>query len=259
MTRVLVVDDARLLAEVEGTPLERSNFEISVTAPTADIARVAEEVQPAVVILGEGESCPDALDVCRQLRANPATRAVGIIYIGMGLNRERAREAGADVFVPRPFTRLELREAFLRVLRLRDRIASRREVDLPVELQFGDELVRGVCRDLSLSGAFLVSERPLVPGEQGTLRLEVGGRLVELPVEVVREGPGTTGECGIGVTFVGLDPDLGVYLSRFVRTMPSRRPEGATDTAEPRGVRLRNLQTVILPPRSNGGGDASKG
>lgn len=233
MTRILLVDDTRLLAELDGTVLARESFDVQVAPSAADIPRLAREVQPAVIVIGEGENCPDALDVCRGLRADPATRAAGIIYLGTALNRERALGAGADVFIPRPYTRLELREAFLRVLRLRDRIALRRAVDLPVELATGQDVVRGTCRDLSLSGAFVVAERDLAPGQTGTLHFEAGGRPFRLPVEVVRRGRGASAEPGIGVSFVGLEPDTGAFLSRFVRTVAPPRPPGGNGRPGP--------------------------
>lgn len=229
MIRVLLVDDVRLLAEVEGTALGRDVVEIRVTGGTGDIARAARECQPAVVVLGEGEACPDALEMCRRIRTDPATRAVSIIYIGMGLNRERARLAGADVFIPRPFTRLELREAFQRVLRLRDRIAVRRQVSFDVELSTGEDVSRGTCRDLSLSGAFMTLDRELQPGERGTLRFEAGSRRFQLAVHVVRRGRGACGLEGVGVAFLGLDADTGAFLSRYVRTIPA----GASDAGGP--------------------------
>jgi len=236
MTRVLFVDDARLLAEVEGSPLGRSNFEVHTIGPSTDVVRLVQEMQPAVVVLGEGESCPDALEVCRRLRANAATRSVAIIYIGMGLNRERGKSAGADVFIPRPFTRLEFREALHQVLSLRDRIAFRRDVDLPVEISFGEQIVRARCRDMSLSGAFVVPERSLEPGERGTLRFQANGRRLEVAVEIVRRGRGACGQDGAGLSFHGLDADTGAFLSRFVRTAGERRapsPELAAPEDQP--------------------------
>lgn len=223
MTRVLMVDDARLLAEVDGTALARSTFQVRVAGPAIDIVRAAEETSPAVVVLGEGESCPDALEVCRRLRATPATRTVGIIYIGVGLNRERSIAAGADIFIPRPFTRLEFREALHRVLQLKDRLAVRRQVELAVDIAVGEAAIDGTCRDLSLSGAFVVADRGLRPGERGTLRFRAGGRTVQLPVEVVRHGPGACGAEGFGLAFLDLDADIGAFLSRFVRTAGNRR------------------------------------
>jgi DNA-binding response OmpR family regulator len=223
MTRVLLVDDARLLAELEGTALDRDVFEVRVAGVHTDLARAVRDLQPRVVVLGEGESCPDALEICRRIRQDPATRAVSIIYIGMGLNRERSRQAGADVFIPRPFTRLELREAFHRVLRLRDRIAVRRAVELPVELILADAPLAVVCRDLSLSGAFVETDEQLEPGQRATLRFAAGSRQIQVPVEIVRRGSGHSGEAGVGVQFVGLDADTGAYLSRFVRSVGDRR------------------------------------
>ncbi len=223
MTRVLMVDDARLLAEVDGTALARSTFEVRVVGPAADIVRAAEEMQPAVVVLGEGESCPDALEVCRRLRNAPASRTVGIIYIGVALNRARSVEAGADIFIPRPFTRLEFREALHRALQLKDRLAVRRQVEFPVSIALGVDPVPGTCRNLSLSGAFVEAERTLRPGERGTLCFRAGARVVQAPVEVIRQGRGAGGAEGFGLAFLDLDADTGAFLSRFVRTAGNRR------------------------------------
>lgn len=263
MIRVLLVDDARLIAELEGTALDRDVFEVRVAAPHADLARAARDLQPRVIVLGEGESCPDALEICRRIRTDPATRAVSIIYIGMGLNRERSRQAGADVFIPRPFTRLELREAFHRVLPLRDRIAVRRRVDLPVEIVLGERTLVATCRDLSLSGAFVETDADFEAGERATLRFTAGSRLIELPVEVVRRASGSDGASGgaattrtvatprppgrgiadddpsaghgVGVQFIGLDADTGAHLSRFVRAVGERRGGLGPDPLVPPG------------------------
>lgn len=223
MTRVLLVDDARLLAELEETPLGRSSFEIRVVGPNADLIRVAQELQPAAIILGEGECCPDALDICSRLRENASTRAIPVIYIGVGLTETSKRKVSADVFIPRPFSRVELREAIHRVLRVQDRLAVRRRVDFPVELEFESDCNVAVCRDLSLSGAFVISSFDLGLHMRGQLRFTAAGRTVVLPVEVVRKGKGLTGEYGFGLNFLGLDADTGAFLSRFVRTVSERR------------------------------------
>ncbi len=223
MSRVLCVDDARLLAELAGTPAGRGSVELVVVPSPDRLLPLAREARPDAAILGEVESFPDPLEGVRELRADPATREVPVLYYGVGTDRERALAAGADLFVPRPVTRHDLREALSRLLGLADRVAPRWAVELPAEVLLGEDLVRGTIRDLSMTGAFLVLERPLVPGERGTLRFPAGGREMSLPVEVVRHGPGMTAPEGTAVRFVGLAPEVGAFLGRFARSAGERR------------------------------------
>ncbi len=223
MSRVLCVDDARLLAELAGTPAGRGSVELVVVPSPGRLLPLARELRPDAAILGEVESFPDPLEAVRELRAVPETREVPVLYYGVGTDRERALAAGADLFLPRPVTRHDLREALTRLLGLSDRVAPRWAVELPAEVLLGEDLVRGTIRDLSMTGAFLALERPLVPGERGTLRFPAGGREMSLSVEVVRHGPGMTGGEGTAVRFLGLAPEVGAFLGRFARSAGERR------------------------------------
>ncbi len=234
MARILLVDDARLMAEMSSTAIGRSSYDLRPLRPGQDIVALARSCRPAVVLLRDGEACPDGLSACRALKQDPQTRSIPVIYIGLALDRERYREAGVDVFIPRPMTRHELREALRRVLKVKDRIALRRRVDLDVELQLGGIVLRGRCANLSLTGAYLLFERSLPVGAKGRLRFQAAGRLLELEVELVREGPGlapveapgSTLVEGFGARFLGIDSDTAGYLSRFVRSAGDRRLHG---------------------------------
>jgi len=227
-TRVLLIDDVRLLAELEGTPVDRVDFEVLLVGADEDVVETAERLKPDVVVLADGEACPHAFDACRALRANPPTSRIPVIYVGIGLHRERYLAAGADILLPRPVTRLEMRQALVKVLGLRDRVAARRRVSLPVELAIGESLLRGTCVDISLSGAFVRTDNPPVAGEHGVMRFEAGGRELRLPVEVVRVGRGPGDERdGVGVRFVVGDAHVRAFLSRFVRAAARNTGAGA--------------------------------
>ena len=227
MSRVLCVDDARLLAELAGTPAGRGSVRLFVVPGPDRLLPLARESRPDAVILGEVESFPDPLEGVRELRRDPATRAVRLLYYGVGTERERALAAGADLFLARPVTRHELREALVRLLGLPDRVAPRWAVDVPAELLLGEDLVPGRIRDLSMTGAFLVTGRSLSPGERGVLRFTASGRPVSLSAEVVRRGRGMTEPEGVGLRFVELAPEVGAFLGRFARTAGERRAAGS--------------------------------
>jgi CheY-like chemotaxis protein len=216
------MDDVRLLAEFAGTALGRADCEISVAAPDEDLAETAVSLRPDLVVLGERESCPDALEACRRIRAHPATRTTPVIFIGIGLDRRRFAQAGVTQFLFPPVSRLALQAALSRVLPLRERLARRRRVDLPARLALADRLLEGRCLDLSFTGAFLDVDAPV--GSVGRLGLELGGGRVELEALVVRGGRGLARVGGVGVAFTGTDAAISAYLSRFVRAGALEEP-----------------------------------
>ncbi len=231
MTRVLLVDDARLMAELEGTALGRSSFELVPVRAGEDIVALAARLLPDVILLRNGESFPDALEACRALESDPVTREIPVVYIGLGLHRQRYLSAGVKVFIPRPVTRHELQEAMRHVLRLRDRVALRRRVRLPVRLLVDQRVIEGRSVNLSITGALLDLCRRIDPGQCGTLCFTAAGREVELAAEVVRYGPGPGIDRGVGVRFVGIDAHTVAWLSRFVRTEGERRAAASSGVA----------------------------
>ncbi|GEM_PF-5456825 len=232
-TRVLLADGTRLLDKLQHTAFDRSSIIVRISAIGEDIAQAAREWLPDVLLLEEGESCPEALEICRAMRRQPETAMVPIILVGLAIDRSRAARAGVSVFIPRPVTRRDLREALRRVVEVADRVAIRREVRIPVELLVesreketggsSGEVIDGLCLDLSLSGAFVELTRRQDPGTRGQLLLSAGARDLRLDTEIVRYGPGAFSVFGAGLRFVNLDATTGGILSRFVRRVGERR------------------------------------
>ena len=107
---LLIDDDARLAAMV-GDYLRASGFQVDV-APTlaAGRARIAGHTYDALVLdlmLPDG----DGLDLCRELRANAATRQLPLLMLtarGEPTDRIVGLELGADDYLPNPFEPREL-------------------------------------------------------------------------------------------------------------------------------------------------------
>ena len=72
MTRVLIVDDVRLLTEIRSTPLGRAAVEVALLRAGDDIVAAARASRPDVVVLEEGEFFPEAFEACRRLGDDPA-------------------------------------------------------------------------------------------------------------------------------------------------------------------------------------------
>ncbi|HEU4449568.1 MAG TPA: response regulator [Gaiellaceae bacterium] len=108
--RVLLVDDDERLRMLLRTTLEVIDIEIDEAAsvPAARL-RVAAS-RPDVVVLDLALPGPGGLTLCEELKTDPRTRDVGVVVLtGMAEPaRAEARAAGADAFLSKPFSPLDL-------------------------------------------------------------------------------------------------------------------------------------------------------
>jgi len=118
---VLVVDDDPFIRKLVATTLEDvAEFELHEAADGVQAVDVARREQPAIVFLDVDMPRLNGIDACRQLRADPKTREATIVMLtaAHGDQVERlAEDAGADRFLTKPFSPLDL-------LRLVDRLGS---------------------------------------------------------------------------------------------------------------------------------------
>jgi ribonuclease P protein subunit RPR2 len=110
--RILVVDDQPNLRMLLRTTFEIIDVRVD-EAGSADEAmeRLAQRV-PDVIVLDVALPDVDGISLCRRLRAQPATAEVPIILLTGSSEacEEDGRAAGADAFVHKPFSPLELLE-----------------------------------------------------------------------------------------------------------------------------------------------------
>jgi cyclic di-GMP phosphodiesterase len=119
--QVLVVDDDERLRRLVRTTFE--GFDIGV-AEAEDADEAAEQIRlsrPDVILLDVILPGTDGLALCRSLKADPETQNIAIVLLTGSAGVERVAEdaAGADAFVKKPFSPLEL-------LSVAERLAGRR-------------------------------------------------------------------------------------------------------------------------------------
>lgn len=112
---ILVADDEELNRKLLRDALGAKGFRVLEAATGEDTLRVARAKQPDVVLLDVMMPPPDGLEVCRQLKADPATAPIPILMVTA--QSERAQrlkgiEAGANDFITKP---VDLPEVLLRV------------------------------------------------------------------------------------------------------------------------------------------------
>ena len=108
---VMIVDDDPFIRRLIWTTLEDvSGFALHEAGDGQDALELAARVSPSIVFLDIDMPRLDGIEACRRLRAIPATREATIVMLtAAGADQEpRAREAGSDLFLTKPFSPLEL-------------------------------------------------------------------------------------------------------------------------------------------------------
>jgi CheY-like chemotaxis protein len=118
---LLVVDDDPFIRKLVLTTLQDvSSFALTEAADGQEALERAAEDPPAVVLLDVDMPRMDGIEVCRRLRAEPATAGATIVMLTATHDdgvAQRAEAAGADLFLTKPFSPLQL-------LRLVDRLGG---------------------------------------------------------------------------------------------------------------------------------------
>ena len=108
---VLVVDDDPFIRRLIATTLEDvASFDIHQAADGEEALEVARRIEPAIVFLDIDMPRLDGVSACRALREQEPSAATTIVMLtAAGPDKEQAaRAAGADLFLTKPFSPLDL-------------------------------------------------------------------------------------------------------------------------------------------------------
>ena len=120
---ILVVDDDPMIRKLIATTLEDvSGYRLQEAGDGFEAVERAVDVRPEIVFLDIDMPRLNGIETCRRLRSDPATAGSTIVMLtgDSGDVAERsAQDAGADLFLTKPFSPLHL-------LRLVDSIGAAR-------------------------------------------------------------------------------------------------------------------------------------
>ncbi len=116
-TRVLVVEDTESVRALISYLLRRRGYEVvAVDNGPEALVRALEEID--VVVMDVGLPGLNGLEVCRRLRAEPATALLPVILLTGRSHQEDVRDglrAGANDFLTKPFQEADLMSAIKRL------------------------------------------------------------------------------------------------------------------------------------------------
>jgi diguanylate cyclase (GGDEF)-like protein len=112
--RLLVVDDQPNLRMLLRTTFEIVDVDVDEAGTAAEAEGRIKARRPDVIVLDVALPDLDGIALCRRLKADPETAAIPIVLLtGTGLGEDE--DTGADAFIHKPFSPLELLETIERV------------------------------------------------------------------------------------------------------------------------------------------------
>jgi diguanylate cyclase (GGDEF)-like protein len=110
--RLLVVDDHPNLRMLLRTTFEIIDVHVDEAGSGAEALRAVQTRRPDVIVLDVVLPDTDGVTLCRQLRSQPATAKVPIVLLtgASEASEDEGRAAGANAFLRKPFSPLELLE-----------------------------------------------------------------------------------------------------------------------------------------------------
>jgi len=143
--KILVVDDTpsnvKLLADVLGA----KGYAVVTATSGADALEVVERERPDLVLLDVMMPGMSGYDVCRKLRANPATTMLPVVMITAldpGQERVKGIEAGADDFLTKPIHQPEILARVRSLLRIKSLYDELTELNRTLEQRVSEQVTQ---------------------------------------------------------------------------------------------------------------------
>lgn len=99
---VLVVERDPHIRELEAHFLHEAGYTVEFVSDGRAALEQARQLMPDIIVTEILVPKLDGLTLCRQLKAEPATRGIAILVFSILAASARAREAGADAFLMKP-------------------------------------------------------------------------------------------------------------------------------------------------------------
>jgi CheY-like chemotaxis protein len=99
---ILVVERNPIVQRLERFFLEQAGFSVEFSADGLSALARAQELKPRIVVTEILVPKLDGLSLCRRLKSNAETKNILVMIFSHLQADDRAREAGADVFLAKP-------------------------------------------------------------------------------------------------------------------------------------------------------------
>jgi two-component system KDP operon response regulator KdpE len=152
MTKILLVDDDPQLLKLLGASLQQQGFEVLTHCSDADALRMIHQAQPDLIVTGLRLPGFDGVKLCKRLRERTDVPILVLSAISEEQTMLRAFDAGADDYVIKPYSTVELIARIRAHLRTYARACAERVQQEQTTLQVGDLRIDTLRRQVTVRG-----------------------------------------------------------------------------------------------------------
>jgi CheY-like chemotaxis protein len=114
--KVLLADDSIAVQRAVEATLEPKDFEVLSVSRGSEVLLEAKKLHPDVILVDGDLSDVDGYEICRRVKGDPELMSVPVIIMTSGDDPERARSAGAEAQLAKPFQGNDLLQQVLAVV-----------------------------------------------------------------------------------------------------------------------------------------------
>ena len=227
MKKILLVDDVKLLLEIQKKFLEASDVQVLTAADGIEALEIALRERPDLIVMDKYMPNMDGLSCCKAIKADPTIAHIPIIMVTTATNNSDWDEyiaAGYADFLCKP---LEVK-TFLNTIKQYIADIEQRDIRIPVDMQM-KVLHNSDCEvktaNISINGAFALTDMKVAVNEElkfsfllpeRKVPMEVKGRVVWQQKSGAAPGFGiefieVTGQ---GISFLRMNELKGFVTSR---------------------------------------------
>ncbi len=105
--KILVADDEPFIARSLSYVLERNGYDVYVARDGQEASEMAKQIRPDLVFLDLMMPHKSGYEVCQEIRSDESLHGTRIVLLtakGQRSDVERGLAAGADAYLPKPFS-----------------------------------------------------------------------------------------------------------------------------------------------------------
>ncbi len=160
MKKILIIEDDKLVADLERDYLEASGFDVEITENGIAGQMLAETKDYALILLDVMLPGKNGFDICREIRKNKNVPIILLTARTEDIDKVRGLGLGADDYIVKPFNPAEMVARVQAHIRIHERLLD----ECAAEKQVKDDIIFG---DLAI---YIPQRRVTVRGKEVKLK-----------------------------------------------------------------------------------------
>ena len=212
MAKILLVDDVKLLREIQKGLLATSPVQILAASDGVEALSIARKELPGLIVMDNHMPIMDGVTCCKEIKADPQLRQIPVIMVTNAVkpaDREEYLAAGADDWLSKPIDGKLFLATLKKHLPAIECRAPRAPLAVEVGVTAADGFHTGMSQDISLKGILITSAFQPSPGDELKIEFVLPGSAAATVAQgrVARVGnrkaDGKSGmTCDFGVEFI---------------------------------------------------------